>query len=66
MESRMVRVETILPTLATKADVESVRTEIAKLEVDLIDRMGRLESRMAWAALVLLVGMASILVKLFS
>ena len=51
--------ETVLPHLATKAD-------LAKLETDLVKAIGRLESKMMWGALGLLVGMATIAVKLFT
>ncbi|MDE0034540.1 MAG: hypothetical protein OXU75_15615 [Deltaproteobacteria bacterium] len=51
--------ETILPHLATKAD-------LAKLETDLVKAIGKLESKMMWGALGLFVGMATIIVKLFT
>ena len=63
MEDRMTRLETafetILPHLATKAD-------LAKLETDLVKAIGKLESKLMWGALGLLVGMATIIVKLFT
>jgi len=62
-EDRMTKLETafetILPHLATKAD-------LAKLETDLVKAISRLESKMMWGALGLLVGMATIIVKLFT
>lgn len=62
-EDRMTKLETafetILPHLATKAD-------LAKLETDLVKAIGKLESKMMWGALGLLVGMATIIVKLFT
>ena len=63
MEDRMTKLETafetILPHLATKAD-------LAKLETDLVKAIGKLESKLMWGALGLLVGMATIIVKLFT
>ena len=62
-EDRMTKLETafetILPHLATKAD-------LAKLETDLVKAISKLESKMMWGALGLLVGMATIIVKLFT
>ena len=62
-EDRMTRLETafetILPHLATKAD-------LAKLETDLVKAISKLESKMMWCALGLFVGMATIIVKLFT
>ena len=51
--------ETILPHLATKAD-------LAKLETDLVKAISKLESKMMWGALGLWVGMATIIIKLFT
>ena len=63
MEDRMTKLETafetILPHLATKAD-------LAKLETNLVKAIGKLESKSMWGALGLLVGMATIIVKLFT
>ena len=63
MEDRMTKLETafetILPHLATKAD-------LAKLETDLVKAIGKLESKSMWGALGLWVGMATIIVKLFT
>ena len=63
MEDRMTRLETafetILPHLATKAD-------LAKLGAGLVKAIGKLESKLMWGALGLLVGMATIIVKLFT
>ncbi len=62
-EDRMTKLETafetILPHLATKAD-------LAKLETDLVKAISKLESKMMWGALGLWVGMATIIVKLFT
>ena len=62
-EDRMTKLETafetILPHLATKAD-------LAKLETNLVKAISKLESKMMWGALGLLVGMATIIVKLFT
>ncbi len=62
-EDRMTKLETafetILPHLATKAD-------LAKLETGLVKAISELESKMMWGAWGLLVGMATIIVKLFT
>ena len=62
-EDRMTKLETafetILPHLATKAD-------LAKLEPDLVKAISKPESKMMWGALGLWVGMATIIVKLFT
>ena len=59
LEERMTRLktafETTLPHLATKADVATLETKIA-----------RLESKMAWETVAILVALAAILVKLFT
>ena len=78
-EDRMTRLETtfetILPHLATKTDLATFETvlphlatkaDLAKLETDLVKAIGKLESKMMWGALGLLVGMATIIVKLFT
>ena len=67
--------ETVLPHLATKADLANFETalphlatkaDLARLETDLVKAIGKLESKMMWGALGLLVGMATIAVKLFT
>ena len=78
-EDRMTKLETafetMLPHLATKADLANLDTalphlatkvDLAKLETDLVKAISRLESKMMWGALGLLVGMATIIVKLFT
>ena len=58
-EDRLTRletaVETVLPHLATKADIAMLETNIAKLE-----------SKLAWETVAILVALAAILVKLFA
>ncbi len=58
-EDRLTRLETafetVLPHLATKADIAMLETNIAKLE-----------SKMAWETVAILVALAAILVKLFA
>ena len=67
--------ETTLPHLATKTDLANLETalphlatkaDLAKLETDLVKAIGKLGSKMMWGALGLLVGMATIAVKLFT
>ena len=59
LEDRITRIETAfettLPHLATKADIATLETNIA-----------RLESKMAWETVAILVALATILVKLFT
>ena len=58
-EDRLTRLETafetVLPHLATKADIAMLETNIAKLE-----------SKMTWETVAILVALAAILVKLFA
>ena len=67
--------ETTLPHLATKADLANFDTvlphlatkaDLAKLETGLVKAIHKLESKCMWVALGLLVGMATIIVKLFT
>ncbi len=78
-ENRINRLETALettvPHLATKADLANFETvlahlatkaDLAKLETDVVKAIHKLESKCMWGALGLLVGMATIIVKLFT